>query len=296
MSGGAKTLAKKIFQILAEAESKAHGIPVEQVHFHEVGAIDSIVDVIALAVCFDSLQVTKVYVPSLTEGRGSIRCQHGILPVPVPAVANIVSAYGIPLELCPAHGEFVTPTGAAFVAAVRSPDRLPASFCIRKVGMGAGKRTYERPSILRAFLIEEKRGNPADGSPASDTGDFIVKLETNIDDCSAEQLGFSIPSCYLGKLASNFIFYALFLMPIDYALNSPNYMYHDFVAEHIHPYIGIGLHWLALLGGMIPGIVLQYISAYKYGKSYIRQYDEIHKNETSNDAAIASDDSTPAES
>ena len=113
---------------------------------------------------------------------------------------------------------------------------------------------------------------------------------------SAEQLGFSIPSCYLGKLASNFIFYALFLMPIDYALNSPNYMYHDFVAEHIHPYIGIGLHWLALLGGMIPGIVLQYISAYKYGKSYIRQYDEIHKNETSNDAAIASDDSTPAES
>ena len=99
MTEGAKALARKIFRILAESESKAHGIPVGQVHFHEVGAIDSIVDVIALAVCFDSLQVGKVYVPSLTEGRGSIRCQHGILPVPVPAVANIVSAYGIPLSL-----------------------------------------------------------------------------------------------------------------------------------------------------------------------------------------------------
>lgn len=202
MTEGAKSLARKIFRILAEAESKAHGIPVGQVHFHEVGAIDSIVDVIALAVCFDSLQVGKVYVPSLTEGRGSIRCQHGILPVPVPAVANIVSAYGIPLSLIGDRGEFVTPTGAAFVAAVRSPDSLPASFCIRRVGMGAGKRAYERPNILRAFIIEENCGSTcgaaADGAgrPAefngatADTGDYIVKLETNIDDCTAEQLGF----------------------------------------------------------------------------------------------------------
>lgn len=188
MTEGAKALARKIFRILAESESKAHNVPVEQVHFHEVGAIDSIVDIIALAVCFDNLQVGKVYVPSLTEGRGSIRCQHGILPVPVPAVANIVSAYGIPLELCPARGEFVTPTGAAFVAAVRSPDPLPASFCIRKVGMGAGKRNYERPNILRAFIIEENCGTTC--GAAADGFDYIVKLETNIDDCTAEQLGF----------------------------------------------------------------------------------------------------------
>lgn len=198
MTEGAKALARKIFRILAESESKAHNVPVEQVHFHEVGAIDSIVDIIALAVCFDNLQVGKVYVPSLTEGRGSVRCQHGILPVPVPAVANIVSAYGIPLELCPARGEFVTPTGAAFVAAVRSPDPLPASFCIRKVGMGAGKRNYERPNILRAFIIEENCGTTYGAAAgagrhvaaAADGFDYIVKLETNIDDCTAEQLGF----------------------------------------------------------------------------------------------------------
>ena len=198
MTEGAKALARKIFRILAESESKAHNVPVEQVHFHEVGAIDSIVDIIALAVCFDNLGVGKVYVPSLTEGRGSVRCQHGILPVPVPAVANIVSAYGIPLELCPARGEFVTPTGAAFVAAVRSPDPLPASFCIRKVGMGAGKRNYERPNILRAFIIEENCGTTCGAAAgagrhvaaAADGFDYIVKLETNIDDCTAEQLGF----------------------------------------------------------------------------------------------------------
>lgn len=95
---------------------------------------------------------------------------------------------------------------------------------------------------------------------------------------SAGQLGFVIPSSYLGKLASNFIFYGLFLMPIDYALNSPNYMFHAFVEENIHPYIGFGVHWIAILGGMVPGIIMQYISAYKYGKSYIEQYDKIHRN------------------
>lgn len=208
MTEGAKALARKIFRILAESESKAHNVPVGQVHFHEVGAIDSIVDVIALAVCFDSLQVGKVYVPSLTEGRGSIRCQHGILPVPVPAVANIVSAYGIPLSLSGDRGEFVTPTGAAFVAAVRTDAGLPKSFVIRRTGMGAGKRAYERPNILRAFIIDSMEGNAAesgrhaadataggaadtaDAGNTADTGDYIVKLETNIDDCTAEQLGF----------------------------------------------------------------------------------------------------------
>lgn len=95
---------------------------------------------------------------------------------------------------------------------------------------------------------------------------------------SAAQLGFDIPSSYLGKVASNFIFYALFLMPIDWALNSPNYRFAEFVAQNIHPYIGIGLHWIAFLA-LLAGIVQQWIAAIQYAGVYIRKYDEVHKTE-----------------
>ena len=179
MTPKARSLAEKIFDIVAEAESKAHNRPKDQVHFHEVGALDSIVDVIAFAVCFDNLGIRRVYVPKIAEGQGTVRCQHGILPIPVPAVANIAASYGLNLEIIPDQGEFITPTGAAFVAACNPVDQLPESFKILKIGMGGGKRTYRRPSILRAMLIEEKRQN-----------DEIYKLETNIDDCSGENLGF----------------------------------------------------------------------------------------------------------
>lgn len=176
----AKEIAGRIFQILAEAEAKAHGVPVEQVHFHEVGAVDSIADIIALAVCMDDLDITEVIVPELSEGRGFVRCQHGVIPVPVPAVVNIAAAHGISLHYTDTEGELVTPTGAAFVAAVRTSERLPEQFKIRKVGMGAGKRSYDRPSLLRAMLIEA----------AEQKTDIIYQLETNIDDCSGESLGY----------------------------------------------------------------------------------------------------------
>lgn len=152
---GARAVALKIFDVIAEAEAKAHAVNKDEVHFHEVGAVDSIVDVITIAVCFDSLGITEVIVPKLCEGSGTVRCQHGILSVPVPAVANIMQAYSLPVEIMPIKGEFVTPTGAAAVAALRTSSQLPKEFVIKKIGLGAGKRTYERPSILRAMLIEE---------------------------------------------------------------------------------------------------------------------------------------------
>ena len=132
--------ALRIFTVLGEAEAKAHGTMLEQVHFHEVGAVDSIVDIVSVAVCLDNLNIDNVIVPVLYEGGGTIHCQHGILPVPVPAVSNIVAAHGIRLALTGENGEYVTPTGAAIVAAVRTSDKLPESFVMEWIGLGGGKR------------------------------------------------------------------------------------------------------------------------------------------------------------
>ena len=181
MTERAKETAVRIFQILAEAESKAHGVPADQVHFHEVGAVDSIVDILAVAVCLDNLDITEVIVPFLCEGQGSIRCQHGIIPVPVPAVVNIAQAHGLTLKPTGVQGELVTPTGAAIVAAVRTSDKLPQTYRIVKIGMGAGKREYEGTGILRAMLLE---------SGSAEAADTIWRLESNLDDCSGEVLGF----------------------------------------------------------------------------------------------------------
>lgn len=190
MTENARSLALKIFEILAKAESKAHATDIDHVHFHEVGAIDSIVDIIAVAVCIDNLGIDKVYVPKLCEGMGTVRCQHGILSIPVPATANIMEAYQLPIEIMNVQGEFVTPTGAAIVAALKTDTHLPGQFCIKKIGLGAGKRTYQRPSILRAMLIEACDGT--DDTENNTESDAICKLETNIDDCSGEVLGYTM--------------------------------------------------------------------------------------------------------
>lgn len=179
MTDSARSISKRIFDIIGDAEAEAHGVPKEQVHFHEVGAVDSIVDVVSLGVCLDSLDVSGVCFSELYEGTGCIRCQHGVIPVPVPAVVNIARAHGIPLRITGSQGEYVTPTGAAFAAAARTSD-VPASFSIQKVGMGAGKRESERSGILRAMLIRPR--------PMEDT---VVKLECNVDDCTGEALGYA---------------------------------------------------------------------------------------------------------
>ena len=153
ITDNAKHIACRVFDILAEAEAKAHGTSIDEVHFHEVGAIDSIVDVISAAVCLDNLAVDEVIVKSISEGTGSVRCQHGVIPVPVPAVTNIAAAHKLPLKIVDREGEFVTPTGAAFLAATMTKNELPESFTIERVGMGAGKRDYDPPGILRAMII-----------------------------------------------------------------------------------------------------------------------------------------------
>ena len=131
-------------------------MPRNQVYFHEVGAVDSIVDILSVAVCLDNLDIDQVIVTELCEGRGTVRCQHGILPIPVPAVTNIVQANHLKLKLTQIEGELVTPTGAAIVAAIRTSDKLPESFFIEKTGLGAGKREYACAGILRAMILESE--------------------------------------------------------------------------------------------------------------------------------------------
>ena len=159
MSDGARELAIKVFTIVAKAESAVHGRSLEEVHFHEVGAIDSIVDIIAAAVCYDDIvtsnAVTGTVITKLVDGTGTVRCQHGVLPVPVPAVLKIAEQTGVPLGIENRKGEYVTPTGAAFAAAVQTDNRLPESFKVVKTGLGAGKRDHVVPGIVRAILIED---------------------------------------------------------------------------------------------------------------------------------------------
>jgi uncharacterized protein (TIGR00299 family) protein len=184
LTPNARRIAHKIFEIVASAEAKAHGMDIEKIHFHEIGAVDSIVDIVSAAFCLDDLGIEEVVVPSLTEGNGTITCQHGILPVPVPAVVNIASAHHIPLKIVDIDTELVTPTGAAIVAAVRTDSVLPKTFSIERIGIGFGKKDLGQPNFLRAMLIES--------AVESATQETHVLLESNVDDSTGQQLGLAM--------------------------------------------------------------------------------------------------------
>lgn len=183
LSPRAHDIALKTFSILASAEAKAHGTTPDAVHFHEVGAVDSIVDIVSAATCLDDLDIGHVVLGTLSDGHGTIRCAHGIIPIPVPAVVNVATEQGLTLHATDVEGELVTPTGAALAATIRTETALPASYRIERVGLGAGKRDYACTNVLRAMLIEaaETMTPPID--------DPIWKLECDIDDCTGEALG-----------------------------------------------------------------------------------------------------------
>ena len=193
--------AKKIFRIIAEAEAKAHGVPVEEVHFHEVGAVDSIVDILAVAVLTDDLGVENCIVTGLNEGSGFVETQHGQLPIPVPAVAHIAEAAGIALHITETKGEMVTPTGAGIVAALRTSERLPASYKILKSGIGLGKRDFGRANFLRAQIIEDCASDKCGDATSTTTGCTpadcnVFQIEANIDDSTPEELGYAMDKLF----------------------------------------------------------------------------------------------------
>ena len=153
MTEGARALAIRVFEILAAAEATAHGTTADKVHFHEVGALDSIADITAAAVCVDALGIKNIVISPLSEGSGTVRTAHGILPIPVPAVTNIAVAHALTISKSAIPGEHVTPTGAAIAAAIKTSDTLPDRYTIKAVGIGGGKRSYDPPSMLRAMVL-----------------------------------------------------------------------------------------------------------------------------------------------
>ena len=173
-----------------------------------MGAVDSIVDIISVAVCIDNLGVEDVVVSALSEGRGHVHCQHGVLPVPVPATANIASSYGLKLHFTDNDGEMVTPTGAAIAAALRTKDRLPASCRLLKTGMGAGNKVFKQANVLRAMLLETSQ----------DEDRTMWVLETNLDDCTGEMLGLAMEMLLEAGAAD------VWYTPIHMKKNRPAYM------------------------------------------------------------------------
>ena len=157
MTEGARELATRVFEILAAAEATAHGTTTDKIHFHEVGALDSIADITAAAVCVDALGIKDVVISPLSEGSGTVRTAHGILPIPVPAVTNIAVAHALTISKSTIPGEHVTPTGAAIAAAIKTSDTLPDRYTIKAVGIGGGKRSYDPPSMLRAMVLEHDK-------------------------------------------------------------------------------------------------------------------------------------------
>ena len=174
LGGTVKTTALKIFTRLAEAEAHVHNTSVADVHFHEVGAVDSILDIVGAAIGFEALEIQAMSASPLPMGSGFVSSRHGTLPVPGPATAELVK--GLPVRFEDGQSELVTPTGAAILAAMAQPG--PPLFSITQVGYGAGARTLsDRPNVLRVCL-----GHPVSGVQHEQ----LLVLETNIDDLNPE--------------------------------------------------------------------------------------------------------------
>ncbi len=177
-----RDLALRIFRRLAEAEAEAHGMPLEKVHFHEVGALDSIADILGSAVALDLLGVERFTSRSVPTGHGMVQCAHGLMPIPAPGTAALLK--GAPLAASAIEAELTTPTGAAILMSVVSEWVEQPVMTVERIGHGAGRREFvEQPNLLRLFV-----GTVAD-APTEET-DRVWVLETNLDDVPAEVIGY----------------------------------------------------------------------------------------------------------
>lgn len=175
-----KDLAKKIFVRVAKAESKVHNKPLNEVHFHEVGAIDSIVDIVGTAILINKINPDKVISSIVNDGYGFIECAHGKMAVPVPATSEIFTEAGVKFRQIDIDTELVTPTGAAIIAELSNEFKVMPAMSVEKIGWGAGYKDIDIPNVLKVYLGEmESKDNT------------VCVMETNIDDSSGEILGFT---------------------------------------------------------------------------------------------------------
>ena len=173
LNNNIKERAKEIFMIVAKAEAKVHGTTIDKIHFHEVGAIDSIVDIVGSCILLDLLNIDKVYSTSVPLGSGFIQCAHGVIPAAAPATVEILK--NIPVKFNHVKGECTTPTGAAIIKTICDEFVDELDFNTKKIGYGVGHKKFEKPNILRVALAQEDEHN-----------EVVYEIVANIDDMSSE--------------------------------------------------------------------------------------------------------------
>ena len=201
-----KKLAKKIFLRVAKAESKVHNKPLEEVHFHEVGAIDSIIDIVGTAILINKINPDKIVSSTVNDGYGFIECAHGKMAVPVPATSEIFSNSNVKFRQIEIDTELVTPTGAAIIAELVTEFMPLPEMRIEKIGWGSGSKDLQIPNVLKVYY----------GSIEDEKDDVIV-METNIDDCGGEILGYTQELLFKNGALD------VFFTPIFMKKNRPGY-------------------------------------------------------------------------
>ena len=201
-----KDLAKRIFLRVAKAESKVHNKPLEEVHFHEVGAIDSIVDIVGTAILINKINPDRIISSVVNDGYGFIECAHGTMAVPVPATSEIFAASNVKFRQIDIDTELVTPTGAAIIAELAEEFTTLPAMVTEKIGWGAGTKDLKIPNVLKVYYGEIQEQNE----------NFVV-METNIDDCSGEVLGYTSEKLFENGALD------VFFTPIFMKKNRPAY-------------------------------------------------------------------------
>ena len=178
VSDKVKADALAVYGLIAEAESRAHGKPVTDIHFHEVGTMDAVADIAGVCVLLEQIAPDRIIVSPLATGYGQVRCAHGILPVPAPATASIIE--GIPTYSGDVEGELLTPTGAALLRHFAGSFGPRPVMTIEKTGYGMGRKDFAKANMLRTFIGSEE-----------DEGDKVIELKFNVDDMTGEEIGYA---------------------------------------------------------------------------------------------------------